>query len=169
MNVTTYARGMAAYNQWMNEKVYACAAELTDEERKRDMGAFFGSIHRTLNHLYLGDLAWMERFHGEPITMKSPADVLFDDFDQLRTARRALDERIARWAESLTDEFVDGPYRFKSVTYQRTIEMPGWAAMVQVFNHQTHHRGQVTTLLKQLGKDPGPTDIPVMPGITSRS
>jgi len=166
MNVTAYACGMAAYNQWMNEKIYACAAELTDEERKRDMGAFFGSIHRTLNHLYLGDEAWMERLHGEPVSMKSPAEVRFDDFEPLRSARRVMDERIARWAARLTDDFMDGPFKFRSVTYQRDIEMPGWAAVTQVFNHQTHHRGQVSTLLKQLGKDPGPTDLPVMPGIT---
>lgn len=169
MNVTTYARGMSAYNQWMNEKIYACSAELSDEQRKRDMGAFFGSIHRTLNHLYLGDQAWMERLAGEPVTMKSPADVPFDDFTELWNARRAMDQRIARWAEQLTNAFTDGVFRFRSVTYQRDIEMPGWAAVVQVFNHQTHHRGQVTTLLKQLGKDPGPTDLPVMPGITTRS
>jgi uncharacterized damage-inducible protein DinB len=165
MNVNTYTRGMAAYNHWMNEKVYCCAAELSDEQRKHDMGAFFGSIHRTLNHLYVGDEAWMQRLHGEPVSMTSPAEVRFTDFDELWRARRALDQKIVDWAERVTDEFADGVFRFRSVTYQRDIEMPGWAAIVQVFNHQTHHRGQVTTLLKQLGKDPGPTDLPVMPGI----
>lgn len=165
MNVTTYARGMAAYNQWMNDRIYSCCAQLSDEVRKRDMGAFFGSIHRTLNHLYVGDEAWMQRLHGEPVAMKSPAEERFPDFEKLRAARRVLDLRISRWAEQLTDEFADGVFRFRSVTYQRDIEMPGWAAVVQVFNHQTHHRGQITTLLKQLGIDPGPTDLPVMPGI----
>ena len=165
MNVTTYARGMAAYNQWMNEKIYTCSAALVDEARKRDMGAFFGSIHGTLNHLYIGDEAWMQRLHGEPVTMLSAAEQRFSDFDALWAARRLLDQRISQWADQLTDEFADGTFGFRSVTYQRDIEMPGWAAVVQVFNHQTHHRGQVTTLLKQLGVDPGPTDLPVMPGI----
>jgi uncharacterized damage-inducible protein DinB len=165
MNIATYARAMAAYNQWMNEKIYSCAAELSDEERKRDMGAFFGSIHRTLNHIYVGDEAWLQRFEGQPVTMKSPADQPFEDFEALRNARRVLDEKITHWAERVSDELADGVFQIWSVTYQRRIDLPGWAAVVQIFNHQTHHRGQVTTLLKQLGKDPGPTDLPVMPGI----
>jgi uncharacterized damage-inducible protein DinB len=165
MNIVTYARGMAAYNHWMNEKVYACAAELSDEERKRDMGAFFGSIHGTLNHIYVGDEAWMQRLHGEPVTMISPAEQRFADFSELRSARRLLDQRISAWAEHVSDTFAEGIFKFRSVTYQRDLAMPGWAAIVQVFNHQSHHRGQITTLLKQLGKDPGPTDLPVMPGI----
>ena len=165
MNVTTYARAMAAYNQWMNEKIYACAAQLSDEARKRDMGAFFGSVHGTLNHLYVGDEAWMQRLHGEPVAMKSPAEERFADFEALRAARRQLDQRISSWADQLTDAYADGVCKFRSITYQRDLELPAWAAIVQVFNHQTHHRGQVTTLLKQLGLDPGPTDLPVMPGI----
>src|SRR5262245_28083947 len=133
MDIATYARGMAAYNRWMNEKVYACAAELSDEERKREMGAFFGSIHRTLNHIYLGDEAWMERLHGLPVSMKSPAEVRFDDFAELRSARHAMDDKIAAWADRLTDAFADGAFKFRSVTYQRDLQMPGWAAVVQVF------------------------------------
>ena len=79
MNITTYARGMAAYNQWMNGKIYACSAELSDEERKRDLGAFFGSVHGTLNHIYVGDEAWLQRLNGQPVTMKSPRHL--DDVD----------------------------------------------------------------------------------------
>lgn len=167
MNVTTYARAMAAYNRWMNGNIYACSAELSDEERKRDLGAFFGSIHRTLNHIYVGDEAWLQRLNGQPVTMKSPLDLPFSDFDDLRRARSNLDIQISEWAEKVTDFFADNTFRFRSVTYQRDIEMPGWAAVMQIFNHQTHHRGQVTTLLKQLGKDPGVTDIPMMPGLQS--
>lgn len=165
MNVNTYARGMAAYNQWMNEKIYACASELPDEARKRDLGAFFGSIHLTLNHLYVVDEAWQQRLHGEPISMTSTREERFSSFAELWTARRALDQRISHWADAVTDSFADGTFRFKSVAFQREIELPGWAAVMQVFNHQTHHRGQVTTLLSQLGKDPGVTDIPMLPGV----
>lgn len=165
MNVSTYGNGMAAYNQWMNEKVYGCALELSDEQRKRDLGAFFGSVHLTLNHLYVGDEAWMQRVHGEPISMTSTREERYTSFAELWTARQALDRRISAWAEQLTDAFADGVFRFRSVAYQRDIELPGWAVVAQIFNHQTHHRGQVTTLLKQLGKDPGITDIPMMPGL----
>lgn len=163
MNLADYARAMAAYNQWMNEKVYDVAATLTDEERKRDLGAFFGSLHGTLNHLLLGDRAWMERFHGKPVTMKSPGEELFADFADLRAARAAMDDEITAWAASLDADYGSAPFRFFSVAYNRERVLPGWAPVIQMFNHQTHHRGQVTTLLKQLGRDPGVTDFPWMP------
>ena len=165
MNIATYAVGMAAYNAWMNDKLYACAAALSDEERKRDMGAFFGSIHGTLNHLYIVDEAWLQRFAAEPVSMTSPREARYADFDQLRQARRELDARIVAWAAQISDESTAAPFRFQSVAYQRELVCPGWAVVVQMFNHQTHHRGQVTTLLKQLGQDPGITDFPFTPGI----
>jgi uncharacterized damage-inducible protein DinB len=165
MNIATYATGMAAYNAWMNENIYSCAAALSDEERKRDMGDFFGSIHLTLNHLYIVDEAWLQRFAAEPVSMTSTREERFEDFDDLRHARRELDQRISSWAAQLTSESAAAPFRFKSVAYQRDLVFPGWAVVVQMFNHQTHHRGQVTTLLKQLGKDPGITDFPFTPGI----
>jgi uncharacterized damage-inducible protein DinB len=154
---------MAAYNRWMNEKLYGAAAHLTDEERKRDLGAFFKSIHATLSHILLGDQSWLQRFRGQPVTMTSPAQETHARFDELQAARWQMDSDIAHWAEGLTDEFAAAPLRFWSVTYQKERVIPGWAAVVHMFNHQTHHRGQVTTLLKQLGRDPGVTDFPWMP------
>jgi uncharacterized damage-inducible protein DinB len=163
MKLREYAVVMAAYNAWMNEKVYAAAAELTDEERKRDLGAAFGSIHRTLNHLVLADLAWLQRFSGQPVTMKSPDQQLYADFEELQQARIAMDADIAAWAETLTEEFGDAPFRVVSVTYKREWVRPTWALVTHLFNHQTHHRAQVGTLLHQLGKDIGVTDLPVLP------
>jgi uncharacterized damage-inducible protein DinB len=163
MRIKDYAVGMSAYNSWMNEKIFDCAAELSDAERKRDQGAFFRSIHGTLNHLLLGDQSWLQRFRGQPVTMVSPSQELHADFEALRAARRAMDGEIARWAGALTDGFADQSFAFYSVTYQKNRVIPGWAAVAHVFNHQTHHRGQVTTLLKQVGKDPGVTDLPWMP------
>ena len=164
MRIRDYAAGMAAYNAWMNERIFGCAAELSDTERKRDQGAFFSSIHGTLSHILLGDEAWLQRFRGQPVTMVSPSQEVHSDFDGLRAARRVMDGEIARWADALTDSFADQPFAFYSVTYQKQRVIPGWAAVAHLFNHQTHHRGQVTTLLKQSGKDPGVTDLPWMPG-----
>ena len=163
MELRDLAIGLASYNRWMNEKIYAAAAELTDEERKRDLGSFFKSIHLTLNHILLGDQSWLQRFRGQPVTMKSTRDELFTDFAELGQARLAMDDDIARWAATLDDVFATAPFRFHSVAYGRDRSVPGWAAVMHLFNHQTHHRGQVTTLLKQLGKDPGVTDLPWMP------
>lgn len=163
MNIRDYALTMAHYNRWMNEKIYAAVAALSDAERKQDRGAFFGSMHAILNHLLLGDQAWMQRFAGEPVTMKSPRDELYADFSELRAARAAMDERILSWAAALTDEFADREYRFFSVSYQRERALPQYVTILQVFNHQTHHRGQITTLLSQMGIDVGITDLPWMP------
>jgi uncharacterized damage-inducible protein DinB len=163
MQIAVYARGMTAYNRWMNEKIYAAAAELTEADRTRDLGAFFKSLHGTLTHILVGDQSWLQRFRAQPLTMTSPAQQMHADFDDLRAARRQMDADIASWAESLTDDFAAAPFRFWSVTYQKERVIPGWAAVVHLFNHQTHHRGQATTLLKQLGKDPGVTDFPWMP------
>jgi uncharacterized damage-inducible protein DinB len=147
----------------MNDKVYRIAAGLTDHDRKRNLGAFFKSIHGTLNHILLGDLSWMQRFGGEAVTMTGPDQELFADFDELWAARRKMDEAIAAWAAALDEVFATGAFRFHSVTYRKDHVIPGWAAVVHLFNHQTHHRGQVMTLLTQLGKDPGVTDFPWMP------
>ena len=162
-----HARVMARYNRWMNDKLYAVAETLTDAERKADRGAFFGSIHRTLNHLLLGDQAWMQRLRGQPVTMTSPAQQLHEDFDELRAARAAMDADITSWAAQVGHAFMEGVLRSWSVTYQRNVGIPGWVGVIQMFNHQTHHRGQVTTLMKQLGVDPGVTDFPWMPYFTA--
>jgi uncharacterized damage-inducible protein DinB len=155
---------MAAYNRWMNEKIYAVCAALTDAERKQDRGAFFGSIHATLNHLLLGDQAWLQRLCGQPVSMKTVRDELFSDFAELCAARTRMDDEIEVWAAQLTDEFADATYSFFSITYQKHRRLPGgWAIVAHLFNHQTHHRGQITTLLSQLGHDVGITDLPWMP------
>ena len=163
MNIRDYAVAMAAYNKWMNEKVYRVAAGISDHERKRNLGAFFKSIHGTLNHILLGDQSWMQRFGGHAVTMTGPDQELFADFGELSAARRKMDDTITAWAAELEEAFAVAPLRFYSVTYKKEHVIPGWAAVVHLFNHQTHHRGQVMTLLTQLGKDPGVTDFPWMP------
>ena len=167
MDFTTYARSMAAYNTWMNERIYALLADMPDEARRRDLGAFFGSIHLTLNHILLGDQAWMQRLRAQPVTMTSTRQVLHEGWDELRAARAEMDKDIASWAAEVGQPFMDSVFRIWSVTYQRHLELPGWAAVVQMFNHQTHHRRQITTLMKQLGTDPGVTDFPWMPYFTA--
>ncbi|MFT3859395.1 MAG: DinB family protein [Aquabacterium sp.] len=162
-NLRDYALTMARYNQWMNGKLYDAAAELSDEQRKADRGAFFRSVHGTLNHLLLADRTWMQRLHGEPITMTSADQEVHSDFPALRAARQEMDDRLIAWAAGLEAVEPGRPYTFTSVTYQKEISLPYVVVVMQVFNHQTHHRGQITTLLNQFGIDIGPTDLPVMP------
>ena len=96
-----YAVTMARYNRWMNRKLYEAAAQLSDEQRKADRGAFFRSIHGTLNHLLLADRTWLQRMHGEPVTLVSMDQELHEDFKELRAAREAMDDRLTTWASSL--------------------------------------------------------------------
>lgn len=158
-----YCQVFAAYNTWMNEKLYACAAQLSDEERKRDRGAFFRSIHSTFNHLLWGDRLWLSRFNGRRYDVGPIGVDLYDDFERLRLARVEMDAEITSWALHQSSSALGGPLTWFSTVAQREVTRPLWICVVQLFNHQTHHRGQVTTLLKQAGIDPGVTDLPWAP------
>jgi uncharacterized damage-inducible protein DinB len=157
-------RAFARYNRWMNAKVCAAAARLTDEERKRDRGAFFGSIHRTMNHILVADRIWLGRLAGrvpEPgfigDGIKSLDQELASDFDALRRERDTTDTAIDAIVETFTAESLAGTFRL--LRKGETRDIPLWWIVTQLFNHQTHHRGQITTLLLQAGQDPGPTDL----------
>ena len=91
----------AGYNAWCNERLYDAAAKLSDADYRADRGAFFKSLHGTLNHLLVGDRIWMQRFTGQGEVPKSLDAILYDDFAALRAARRAEDARISRYIEGL--------------------------------------------------------------------
>ena len=154
-----YAAAMARYNRWMNEKLYELCAAIPDAERRRDRGAFFKSIHGTLNHLLLADRIWMGRFAGTPYPATSLAQELYADFDELRRERAAMDESIERWAASLAEEDFDRDLVYRTLVNPQEKRSPMWITIAHFFNHQTHHRGQLTTLLSQRGIDPGVTDL----------
>ena len=167
MNSAEHCQMFAAYNAWMNRNIYAAAAQLTDAQRKEDRGAFFRSVHSTLNHLLWGDRLWLPRFpgptHGRKYDVGAIGVDLYDDFAALGAARAAMDEDITAWAQAIGDDELRGPLTWYSGVAKREMTRPAWLCVSQMFNHQTHHRGQVTTLLKQLGIDPGPTDLPWAP------
>lgn len=158
-----YYELMAEYNKWMDGKLYEVCNGIPDADRKRDMGAFFKSIHGTLNHIYYGDLAWIERLRDGKFTPRKIGTDLFDNFDELRAAQEKMDIGILEWARTLTPEYLNSKYDYTSNVsgFKRTL--PRWILVTHMFNHQTHHRGQLTTLIKQFGIDPGITDIPWLP------
>jgi uncharacterized damage-inducible protein DinB len=156
---TRYPRTMAHYSRWMNERLYECCSRLTDGQRKQDLGAFFKSIHGTLNHLLLADRVWMGRFVGVPFTPKGLDQELYADFAELRRERARTDDDIDAWVATLTDERLRGELAYTSIVNPAPRRMPMALAVVHFFNHQTHHRGQLTTLLMQQGIDPGVTDL----------
>jgi uncharacterized damage-inducible protein DinB len=157
-------RMMAGYNRWMNRKVYAAAGRLDDTERKRDRGAFFKSIHGTLNHILVADCLWMGRFQNLPFAWQGHAHELFGDFAQLAQARETMDQRIVDFVDRLEPAWITAPFEYAKTSGAR-VQVDGFSALTHFFNHQTHHRGQATTLLMQAGIDPGETDIVAMPGI----
>ena len=158
-----YVQTMARYNQWMNAKLYALCAGLPDEDRKQDRGAFFKSIHGTLNHLLLGDRIWMGRFLARPFAVKSLDQELYSDFAELRRERERTDVEILTWAKGLTAEQLAATLTYTSIVGVQTRSQALWTLVMHFFNHQTHHRGQLTTLLSQCGVDPGVTDLLWLP------
>ena len=152
-------RMMAGYNRWANGRLYAAAATLPDADYRADRGAFFGSVHRTLNHILVGDRIWMSRFIGEGETYTQLDAVPFDDFDDLVAAREAEDERMVGWIEGLTGKQFNGTFSYRTISNPADVTQPLAPALSHFFNHQTHHRGQVHALLSGLGLDPPSLDL----------
>ena len=160
-----YCRLMARYNRWMNERIYATAARMTDEERRADRGAFFGSIHRTLDHILWGDEAWIARFTGAPFTAKAYGADRHADFADLARERERTDTAILNWAGRLTQAGLEGTLEYRAASDGRPRAVARWVAATHLVQHATHHRGQVVTLMKQRGFDPGATDLAALPGV----
>ncbi len=150
---------MARYNRLANERLYDCCAKLPDAERKRNRQAFFKSIHGTLNHLMVGDRNWMTRFEGGTASSAHLDAILYDDFDELRAARVREDERIERFAAALSEEFLDGEIAYVS-NEGKSYRKPTRMLLAHLFNHETHHRGQVHDMLSQAGIATPVLDLP---------
>lgn len=158
-------RFLGAYNEWMNSRLYAACADMSDDERKADRGAFFGSVHGTLNHLLLADRVWLGRFLGEPSGATRLDTVLYEDFDELHAARTREDARISNWVQTLDEATLAAPMMYSGIVDPSRRRCALWMAVTHFFNHQTHHRGQLTTLLTQIGVEYGVTDMIAMPGV----
>jgi uncharacterized damage-inducible protein DinB len=148
----------AGYNAWCNERLYAAAAALSDADYRAERGAFFRSLHGTLNHLLVGDRIWMQRFTGKGDVPASLDAILYDDFETLRAARRAEDAAITRYIEGLSGGDLAGTIRYRTFVKPATIEQELSPALDHFFNHQTHHRGQAHALLSSIiGNDATPS------------
>jgi uncharacterized damage-inducible protein DinB len=158
-----YVRAMAEYNRWQNDNLYGAADGLGDAARRAARGAFFGSIHATLNHLLWADQVWMSRLAGtpNPRVASIPESVgLHESWDGLKRERAAFDQVMVDWAEGLDPAWLEGDLTWHSGAVGREVTRPRWLLVTHLFNHQTHHRGQVHCLLTQAGAKPGTTDLP---------
>jgi uncharacterized damage-inducible protein DinB len=163
---------MSQYNSWANDRLYELASSISEEERKLDRKAFFKSIHGTLNHILLGDRAWLGRFATSTnytfssfqeakliFNCKDLGEILYTDFAELRQERSQTDRVIEDWTKELTPEILSARMQYKNITKGIDREHSLWFALAHFFNHQTHHRSQVTTLLYQQSIEYGVTDF----------
>lgn len=161
---------MAEYNEWMNDKLYEAAMTLSDEELAANRMAFFGSIIGTLNHLVVGDTLWLKRFATHPANYSalelvnelplpiSLDQVAFTDIRSLSRHRKKLDQAIKNWARSIREEDLDYVMTYSNMKGFEA-QKNYYSLVMNLFNHQTHHRGQTTTLLTQANVDVGVTDL----------
>ncbi|MBQ5948575.1 DinB family protein [Massilia sp. ST3] len=159
----------ATYNAAMNAKLYAAAAALPKEALVADRGAFFGSVLGTLNHIAVGDTIWLRRFMAHPSDLPALkamagipaptglAHMICDDLQSLWEYRRRLDAIILALAAEVSDNDLEQPLRYRNA--RGDFQKRFGTLLLHLFNHQTHHRGQVSTLLSQSGLDIGVTDL----------
>lgn len=149
---------LAHYNRRANEILYEAVAKLSEAERKKTRPAFFTSIHGTLNHILLGDRIWLGRFEGRTMPSTNLDAILYEDFDELRRARADEDARLLRFVAGLDEVFLAG-----SITYVNNQGFEGEDSvellLAHLFNHQTHHRGQLHDMLSQTEVPPPSLDL----------
>lgn len=148
---------MANYNAWANTRLYRMAEQLSDDQYRRNVGAYFESLHGTLNHLLVTDRIWLSRLTGSGTLPTRLNAILHEDLPSLAAARRQEDARLVGFANELTDarleEPIAHPMRWPQQPHLREV-------LAHLFNHQTHHRGQAHTILTALGvKEPDSLDV----------
>ena len=170
MKITAQFELMARYNRWMNQKIFAAVAKIPPERLFQDRGAFFGSIGGTLNHILVGDIIWIKRFLNHPTRFQALLPIssfdtptsldqrLYQDLDSLVHARRKVDQILIDLCNELAGSDLDHNLNYCN-TRGECFTRPFDALLLHLFNHHTHHRGQITTLLSQLKIDPGVTDL----------
>lgn len=158
MHAKPHFERLALYNRWANRRLYETAAQLSEAQFLENRGAFFGSLHGTLNHLVVADRIWLRRIEGTGPQPTALNEILFESFADLRVAREAEDERIVRVVSALSEEEIGGVLSYRSMA-GTAHELPLALVLTHLFNHQTHHRGQAHTLLSQFGLEAPVIDL----------
>ncbi|MAG96179.1 MAG: damage-inducible protein DinB [Rhodospirillaceae bacterium] len=160
---SSYFGRLAAYNTWANLRLYAACDELSESAYLQSRAAFFGGIHGTLNHILVGDRIWFARFEGRQPAVTALDQQLYGDLAGLRVARVAEDARIEAFVRHLGEDDFDQQVAYQNLAGE-SYEQPLGALLGHVFNHQTHHRGQVHAMMTAAGQTLPDTDLPFMPG-----
>lgn len=160
-----YVRTMARYNAWQNAQVHAACARLAPAALTVERGAFFGTILGTLNHVLWGDRFWMSRLGGwqRPPGSIAESVALTPTLEAWWADRARADAKIRHWADRLRHIDLHGDLSWYSGSLGCEVTKSRAACIAHMFNHQTHHRGQVHAMLTAAGADPGVTDLVFMP------
>jgi uncharacterized damage-inducible protein DinB len=150
-------RQLYDYNAWANRRAMEAAAALTPEQFTKPLGSSFASVRDTLAHIYGAEWIWLERFQG-----RSPASLPdVKEFTNLASLRKRWLEHetlLLGFVRGLTQVDLDRVMEYKTLKFG-VYQNPLWQSMQHLINHGTYHRGQVTTLLRQLGAQPILTDL----------
>ncbi len=160
-----YPRLMAQYNAWQNESLTEAANNISEEARRQDRGAYFGSIFGTFNHLLWGDERWLARFEARdaPDWPSAESPRYTPDWVSFMARRRAMDQAIIAWAEGVEPEWLDTILRWRSGAAGGEFARPMGLLVTHFFNHQTHHRGQIHAMLTAAGARTEDTDLMLLP------
>lgn len=157
MSLITHFVEQARYNAWANRRLFAMAGMLPDEAYRRDVGAYFKSLHGTLNHLLTTDQIWMRRLTGAGDHPQKLDAIIFEQLPDLATARTLEDQKIIEFVESLSTEQLEESWDYQTLNGTPYRQRPR-EILAHFFNHQTHHRGQAHGLIsirtKTSGMDP---------------
>jgi uncharacterized damage-inducible protein DinB len=157
--VKAHFEQFAAYNRWANARLYHAALALSDADYRRDVGAFFKSMHGTLNHLLVADRIWLKRLTGQGDHPDRLDAIVHDDRRALALARADEDDRIIRYVAPLDEATLDSLLEYKT-TSGKPFKQKRSHVLAHLFNHQTHHRGQAHAILSICtGREPVPLDL----------
>lgn len=148
-------RTLYDYDAWANARMLEACARLTPEQFGRDLGSSFPSVRETLAHILGAQWVWLERFHGRMPTASPERDT---SFDALRAFSRELSEGLRECAGNLSAKNLSGNHEYRTFA-GTTYASPLWISLRHLVNHGTYHRGQVTTMLRQLGAEAGSSDL----------
>ncbi|HZQ18375.1 MAG TPA: DinB family protein [Terriglobales bacterium] len=145
-------RQLYDYNSWANRRSLGAVEKLTTEQFTRPMGSSFSSIRDTLAHIHGAEWIWLERFHGRSPSAL-PNTTQFPDVQSLRDTWAELEQRLLSFVSGIAQADLDRTFEYKTLRFG-VYTNPLWQSMLHLINHGTYHRGQVTTLLRQLGAQP---------------
>lgn len=154
-----HLRRMACYNRWANQRLYDACGQLAEETYRRKRGMFFDSIHGTLNHILVGDILWLARIERQPKPSLALDDELHRDLSTLRAARETEDARLIERTASYDEGDLETILTYRTVVNPAEVETPLHLCWLHLFNHQTHHRGQIHDQLSQTEVPPPSLDL----------